>query len=201
MGLAINLTLAMASVFLLVKAPDLRQRRTVNAAGVKRRRLFFPGSGYLPCLLEAHNVQHETRQSNYEIFGLASAKPGVALRDVLAICNRQELRVWNGYFKRPADGYTVQITERFIFKQPMPIHTCLRRVEGNETQPLDTRNFPLAPFVPKSLQLCDFADVAGCLRPGQPFSQECAARVALDRWLKLRAQNLVALPVLSQLRH
>ena len=186
---------AMAAVFWLVHAPDLHQRRSVNEDGVKRRRLSFPSSGFLQCLLETHRFERQTRQSNYKIFGLACAKPGVTFRDMLSICNRQELRTWTSYFGKDAHGYTIQSSESFIFKQPLIVHSCLR--EDGGTQPLDTRNFPLAPFFPSGWKLSDLSSVQGSLQMGPSMRQECTAAFAMQRWPNPRPEGPVALPVVD----
>ena len=184
------------AVFLLVQAPDLHQRVSTHESGVKRIRLSFPSTDFLQNLLQTHNIQRARRQSNYKILGLVCAKPGVVLDDVLSVCNRQELRVWQSYF-RGNSGFTIEVQERFIFAQPLSVHACLQRAGRAETQSLDTRNFPLAVFFPKGLGWSDIEPLPGCLQPGTSSAVQCQACVALQRWQKMQHAKPLAIPVLD----
>ena len=187
------------AVFLLVQAPDIRQRQSVNEPGVKRRRLSFPTSGFLQCLLETHRIERSSiRRSSYNVLGLVLAKPGIAFNDVLAQCKRQELRVWQSYFRGSGDGFTIEIQERFMFKESFTIHTGLRHSECTEAKALDSRNFPLAPFFANRLKFADLASLTGSLFINDSTqSEQCTAATALARWPQPRFARPLAFPVLD----
>jgi len=130
--------------------------------------------------------------------GLVQAVPGIAVGDVIRqYSHREELFVWQAFWRDAADGFTVVSKEVFRFDTPIPVMTCIA-APSSETYPLQRRRNALSPFLPYGISLKELWDVTGELCTGKTVLSKGPARLAQQRW-GFQGQDAIALPLIEPL--
>ena len=132
----------------------------------------------------------------FEWFG--ASRSSIAVGDVIRqYSHREELFVWQAFWRDAADGFTVVSKEVFRFDTPIPVMTCIA-APSSETYPLQRRRNALSPFLPYGISLKELWDVTGELCTGKTVLSKGPARLAQQRW-GFQGQDAIALPLIEPL--
>eukprot|EP00971_Amphidinium_carterae_P095810 1896111-Amphidinium_carterae.1 len=127
----------MSSVVLLVAVPYGSQRSVCKGTRIRHS---FLHTSWLQELWQRHGIEYvQTVKHQNKIFtclGAARVEAGIACQDLLTrFSHRQaiknccclslfEVRAWAEYWRDPLDGYTLVITDVFLFNSPVQMYTC-----------------------------------------------------------------------------
>lgn len=199
---AMRPVLAMANVFFLCSVANHTARVQSDENG--RQRCTLPDHPYLQAALDQCGIPRPKQRDShsqsptYVLSGLVQAVPGIAVGDVIRqYSHREELFVWQAFWRDAADGFTVVSKEVFRFDTPIPVMTCIA-APSSETYPLQRRRNALSPFLPYGVSLKELWDVTGELCTGKTVLSKGPARLAQQRW-GFQGQDAIALPLIEPL--
>ena len=158
---AMRPVLAMANVFFLCSVANHTARVQSDENG--RQRCTLPDNPYLQAALDQCGIPRPKQRDSYSqsptyvLRGLVQAVPGIAVGDVIRpYSHREELFVWQAFWRDAADGFTIVSKEVFRFDTPIPVVTCIGAGPSSETYPLQRRRNALSPFLPYGVSLDEF---------------------------------------------
>lgn len=162
--------------------------RLYSSTGHVRQRCTLPPHPFLLTLLEQNNLQIPQQRVNelpsFTLTGLVLAAPGVAANDIIMslYLHRDELCIWQAFWRDTSDVYTIVAKEIFQFDEPIPVFTCQDLSSDAGAAPMQGRKHVLSPFVPYGVSLDLIQECQGELFVGgAPLQRSVVSRVQ-SRW-------------------
>lgn len=119
---------------------------------------------------------------------------GISANDHLsAYLHREELCIWQAFWRDAADIYTVVAREIFRFDERVDVFTCQAHLTG-DIMPLQKRKHALSAFLPYGVVMEDIRECQGELLVGESSVERGPMSLALNRW-GCRHADALALPV------